>query len=69
LASARQEGTLLIPDGTTGRSENERLALGICFEEFAYPYPVNFLPVRNALQTLATAYMDVPRRVDLGRAS
>jgi pimeloyl-ACP methyl ester carboxylesterase len=49
-----------MPDGTTSRGENERSALGICFEEFAYPYPVNFLPVRNDLQTLAMAYMDVP---------
>lgn len=49
-----------MPDGTTGRSENELPALGICFEEYAYPYPVRSLSVQNDLQTLAMAYMDVP---------
>jgi pimeloyl-ACP methyl ester carboxylesterase len=41
-------------------SENELPALGICFEEYAYPHPVRFVPVQNDLQTLAMAYMDVP---------
>ncbi len=41
-------------------SDNELLALGICFEEYAYPHPVRFVPVQNDLQTLAMAYMDVP---------
>jgi pimeloyl-ACP methyl ester carboxylesterase len=49
-----------MPDGATGRSENELPALGICFEEYAYPHPVSFVPVQNDLQTLAMAYMDVP---------
>jgi pimeloyl-ACP methyl ester carboxylesterase len=49
-----------MPDMTTGRSENQLPALGICFEEYAYPHPVRFLPVQNDLQTLAMAYMDVP---------
>lgn len=31
-------------DVTTGRSENELPALGICFEEYAYPHPVRFIP-------------------------
>lgn len=47
-------------DATTGRSENELPALGICFEEYAYPHPVRFMHVQNDLQTLAMAYMDVP---------
>jgi len=49
-----------MPDITTGRSENELPALGICFEEYAYPHPVRFMPVHNDPQTLAMAYMDVP---------
>jgi pimeloyl-ACP methyl ester carboxylesterase len=40
--------------------ERELPALGICFEEFAYPHPVRFVSVRNDLQTLSMAYMDVP---------
>ncbi len=39
-----------MPDITTGRSENELPALGICFEEYAYPHPVRFVPVQNDLQ-------------------
>jgi pimeloyl-ACP methyl ester carboxylesterase len=35
-------------------------ALGIGLEEFEYPYPVEFLPVANDLQSLTMAYMDVP---------
>jgi pimeloyl-ACP methyl ester carboxylesterase len=35
-------------------------ALGICLEEFDYPYPVHVLPVTSDLQPLAMAYMDVP---------
>jgi pimeloyl-ACP methyl ester carboxylesterase len=34
-------------------------ALGICLEEYAYPYPVQFLPLTNDLQSVAMAYMDV----------
>jgi pimeloyl-ACP methyl ester carboxylesterase len=49
-----------MPDVTSGRSENELPALGICLEEYAYPHPVRFVPVQNDLQTLAMAYMDVP---------
>jgi pimeloyl-ACP methyl ester carboxylesterase len=48
-----------MPDVTTGRSESELPALGICFEEFRYPHPVSFLPVHNDLQALAMGYMDV----------
>jgi pimeloyl-ACP methyl ester carboxylesterase len=47
-------------DMTTGRSENELPALGICFEEYAYPHRVKFVSVQNDLQTPAMAYMDVP---------
>ena len=35
-------------------------ALGICLEDYEYPYPVRFLPLNNDLQSLAMAYMDVP---------
>src|SRR5580692_2793903 len=35
-------------------------ALGICLEEYAYPYPVRFLPLANDLQPVAMAYMDIP---------
>jgi pimeloyl-ACP methyl ester carboxylesterase len=51
---------LPMPDVTTGQSENELPALGICLEEYAYPHPIRFMPVQNDLQTLAMAYMDVP---------
>lgn len=35
-------------------------ALGICLEEYEYPYPVRFLPLSNDLQSVAMAYMDIP---------
>src|ERR1700729_973460 len=35
-------------------------ALGICLEEYAYPYPVRFLPLTSDLQPAAMAYMDIP---------
>ncbi|MGX7678733.1 alpha/beta fold hydrolase [Jatrophihabitans sp. DSM 45814] len=35
-------------------------ALGICLEEYQYPYPVQFLPITNDLQPLKMAYMDIP---------
>src|ERR1700733_10693954 len=35
-------------------------ALGICLEEYAYPYPVRFLPLTSDLQPVAMAYMDIP---------
>jgi pimeloyl-ACP methyl ester carboxylesterase len=35
-------------------------ALGICLEEFAYPHPVQFLPITSDLQPLPMAYMDIP---------
>ena len=35
-------------------------ALGICLEEYEYPYPVEFLSLSNDLQPMETAYMDVP---------
>jgi pimeloyl-ACP methyl ester carboxylesterase len=35
-------------------------ALGICLEEYAYPYPVQFFSLTSDLQTVAMAYMDVP---------
>jgi pimeloyl-ACP methyl ester carboxylesterase len=48
-----------MPDVPTTPSDDQLPALGICFEEFAYPYPVGFTPVQNDLQTLAMGYMDV----------
>lgn len=44
----------------TNTSSPRRQALGIGLEEFDYPYPVEFLPVVNDLQSLTMAYMDVP---------
>jgi hypothetical protein len=35
-------------------------ALGICLEEYEYPYPVRFLQLTNDLQPVAMAYMDIP---------
>src|ERR1700729_4642457 len=35
-------------------------ALGICLEEYGYPYPVRFLRLTNDLQPVAMAYMDIP---------
>ena len=35
-------------------------ALGICLEEYAYPYPVRFLQLTNDLKPVAMAYMDIP---------
>src|SRR3984885_6668543 len=35
-------------------------ALGICLEEYEYPYPVRFRPLTNDLQQVSMAYMDVP---------
>ena len=37
-------------------------ALGICLEEYEYPYPVRFLPLTNDLEPVAMAYMDIPPR-------
>ena len=34
-------------------------ALGMCLEDYEYPYPVQFFPVSNDLQPLKMAYMDV----------
>lgn len=39
---------------------NETPALGICLEEYEYPYPVQLFPLSNDLQPLKMAYMDVP---------
>jgi pimeloyl-ACP methyl ester carboxylesterase len=40
-------------------------ALGICLEEFEYPYPVQFLPIASDFQSLKMAYMDIPPRKEL----
>jgi hypothetical protein len=45
-------------------------AVGICLEEYQYPYPVQFLPLTNDLQSVAMAYMDVRPNTDpTGRRS
>jgi len=36
-------------------------ALGICLEEYQYPYPVRCLPLTNDLQSVTMAYKDGPR--------
>jgi hypothetical protein len=35
-------------------------ALGICLEEYEYPYPVRFLPLSSDLQPVLMAYGDIP---------
>jgi hypothetical protein len=35
------------------------VAIGICLEEYSYPYPVQFFPVTSDLQQLKMAYMDI----------
>jgi pimeloyl-ACP methyl ester carboxylesterase len=35
-------------------------ALGICLEDYPYPYPVRFPQLANDLQPVAMAYMDIP---------
>jgi pimeloyl-ACP methyl ester carboxylesterase len=49
-----------MPDPTTSQSTSAHPALGICLEEYGYPYPVQFFSVSNDLQQLKMAYMDVP---------
>jgi pimeloyl-ACP methyl ester carboxylesterase len=39
-------------------------ALGICLEEYAYPYPVQFFSLSTDLQPLRMAYMDIPPNKD-----
>jgi pimeloyl-ACP methyl ester carboxylesterase len=39
-------------------------ALGICLEEYPYPYPVHFLQLTNDLQSVVMAYMDVPPKAE-----
>jgi pimeloyl-ACP methyl ester carboxylesterase len=35
-------------------------ALGICLEEYEYPYPVQFLPLSSDLQPVSMGYGDIP---------
>jgi pimeloyl-ACP methyl ester carboxylesterase len=39
-------------------------ALGICLEEYEYPYPVRFLPRTSDLQPVSMAYGDIPPRTE-----
>ena len=41
-------------------SPGSRPALGICLEDYDYPYPVSFLPLTSDLQPVTMAYMDIP---------
>src|SRR6202046_3488910 len=44
-----------------GDTASETLpALGICLEEYEYPYPVRFLPLTSDLQPVTMAYGDIP---------
>jgi pimeloyl-ACP methyl ester carboxylesterase len=72
-------GTLLIPLALmlvlTGAVEVQAAPpvystpLGIALEEFAYPYPVQFLSLENQGQSLRMAYLDVrPSGPDQGKA-
>jgi pimeloyl-ACP methyl ester carboxylesterase len=49
-----------MPDRHTTESDGARPALGICLEEYSYPYPIQFFAVSSDLQQLKMAYMDVP---------
>jgi pimeloyl-ACP methyl ester carboxylesterase len=44
----------------TDTASASRPALGICLEDYPYPYPVRFLQLTNDLQQVAMAYMDIP---------
>src|ERR1700727_1633690 len=44
---------------STDKSPETLPALGICFEEYEYPYPVQFFPLTNDLRPLKMAYMDI----------
>src|SRR6202167_1061704 len=44
-----------------GDTASETLpALGICLEEYEYPYPVRFLPLTSDLQPVSMGYGDIP---------
>jgi pimeloyl-ACP methyl ester carboxylesterase len=42
-------------------------ALGICLEDYEYPYPVQFLPLSNDLRSVAMAYNFVELSTDAAR--
>src|SRR5580704_168206 len=44
----------------TNKMPESRPALGICLEEYEYPYPVQFFSLSNDLQPVRMAYMDIP---------
>jgi pimeloyl-ACP methyl ester carboxylesterase len=48
----------------TATAHESMPALGICLEEYEYPYPVQFLSVSSDLQPLNMAYMDIPPAAD-----
>jgi pimeloyl-ACP methyl ester carboxylesterase len=49
-----------MPDATVALSGSALPALGICLEEYDYPYPVEFFAVGCDLRQFRMAYMDVP---------
>ena len=51
-------------DATTTPSKSALPALGICLEEYDYPYTVQFFSVRSDLQQLKMAYMDIPPKTE-----
>ena len=48
-----------MPDATMTQSDSALTALGICLEEYDYPYPVEFFSVSSDLQQFRMAYMDI----------
>jgi pimeloyl-ACP methyl ester carboxylesterase len=49
-----------MPDPATTQGTSAHPALGVCLEEYSYPYPVQLLSVSSDLKQLKMAYMDVP---------
>ena len=49
-----------MPDATVTSNGGALPALGICLEEYDYPYPLRFFAVSCDLQQFRMAYMDVP---------
>src|SRR5437667_10882864 len=61
--------TLLACSFATASELAEREPYGIDLEGFAYPYPVNLLPLVNDGEQLRMAYMDVPAVKPNGRTA
>src|SRR3982074_786492 len=59
---------LLLPFATRAAEPTQREPYGIGLEGFAYPYPVNMLPLNNDGEQVRMAYMDVASAQPNGRA-